>query len=224
VPIAVHGIRPVEGIEVPYIGFDEYESCYELGRGTALLFKDQFPGKKPVVMVVNSRTVLSDIERERGFAEGFREIFPDSQFVNTPDDNGTIEGAMDITQAALVRFPEINVIFNTSDARALGTIAELRRSRKDSLQDMIVAGVGGSKEALGELLDVDSPWKTEIGLAVRESAEKSYEVLMNIVYGDMPLRTDEEFLIKSRVFLSPSLQEAQEYLLVNHGIEDFSLE
>lgn len=224
VPIAVHGIRPFEDMRVPYIGFDEYATCFELGKNTALYFQNQFPNEKPVVLVNNSRTVTSDIERESGFIDGFQEIFPDATVINKPEDNGVVENVMDKVQAALLQNPEINVIFNTSDARALGTMLALERLGNRKPNDVLVASVGGSEFAMKELLKPESAWKAEVGLSVNDSAEKSYEILVKMIQGEIPVDSNEEFLIGSKVFVDPQLEEVQDYLRENLGIEDFNLQ
>ena len=81
--------------------------------------------------------------------------------------------------------------------------------------------MGGTSEAMRELLNPKSAWKAEVGLAVKKSAEKSYQVLLKMINGEMPIRANTQFLIKSQVLITPSLKEVQEYLRENHGIKDF---
>jgi ABC-type sugar transport system substrate-binding protein len=199
---------------------NEYATCFELGKSTALYYQSQFPDQQPVVLINNSRTVTSDIERERGFIDGFHEVYPEAEVINNQEDNGVVESVMDNVQAALLHNPKINVIYNTSDTRALGTMLALERLGRRKQKSALVASVGGSAFAMNEILDPESAWKSEVGLLVRKSAEKSYEVLVKMMEGEIPLKTDEEFLIQSKVFVNPQLEEVQEYLRENHKVEE----
>ncbi|HEC61825.1 MAG TPA: sugar ABC transporter substrate-binding protein [bacterium] len=123
--IAVHGIRPLEGVAVPYIGFAEYETCYELGKQFAQYFRENNPGKQAKVIILDSRTVISDIERERGFTDGFKSVLPDAAFFNELEDTGSPQSVRGVLQAHLLRNEGINLIFATSDLRAHAARATL---------------------------------------------------------------------------------------------------
>ena len=77
--------------------------------------------------------------------------------------------------------------------------------------------------AMKAVLDPESAWKTEVGLSIRDSAEKSYEILLKMIQGEIPIKSDKEFLITSKVFVNPQLEEGKEYLKENFGVEDFTV-
>jgi ABC-type sugar transport system substrate-binding protein len=219
VPIAIHGLRPAKEVQVSYVGFAEYETCTMLGKETARLFQKRFPDKQANLLIINSRTVPSDVLREQGFIHGFREIIPDARVVARPQDNGTVEAAVNNVHALLLRYPEINTIYNTSDARAMGTMQALRRLGRGTPETELVAGVGGSAFAMEELLDDTSSWQAEVGLAIKDAAEKSYQVLHRMLKGDVTGGEHKEVLVTSPVFVNSSREDVEEYLHVNHGIE-----
>ncbi len=221
IPVAVHGIRPFGGVPAPYIGFNEYTTCKLLGEKTARYFIERFPDKKAKVLVTNARRITSEIEREKRFVDGFREVIPDASFYQSTPDDGTVINTIDVVLEAFLRFPEVNIIYNTSDLRALGTIAALRNAARKDFSDMIVVGVGGSEEAMRELMAPGNPWDAEVGLAIREVAEKSYEILMKMVRDELPMKSNKEYLVESEIFINPFITQVQDYLALNHGIEDF---
>ncbi len=106
--------------------------------------------------------------------------------------------------------------------RAEGALRVIVR-RAPSPGQVVLAGVGGSEEAMRQILDPDSPWKAEVGLAIKAAAEKSYEVLNQMIGKEVPLRTRQEFLVRSPVFLQPSLEQVRRYLEENHGIREFKV-
>ncbi len=79
--------------------------------------------------------------------------------------------------------------------------------------------MGGSGSALRAILDPENPWKAEVGLNIREVAEKSYDVLVKMVNKEVPMKSREEFLVPSHVFVNPSLDQVKKYVEENHGYE-----
>ncbi len=219
IPIAVHGIRPLGDVAVPYIGFAEYKTCYELGKQLAQYFSENNPGKQAKVIILNARTVISDVERERGFTDGFKSVLPGTVFFDELEDTGSAQSVRDVLLADLLRNEGINVIFATNDLRAQAARSTLGMLPAEQTESIILAGVGGSGFAMRAILDSENPWKAEVGLNIREVAEKSYDVLVKMVNIKGSMKNGEEFLVPSYIFVNPSLDQVKKYIEENHGYE-----
>lgn len=219
IPVAVHGIRAAQSMQVPYVGFAEYDTCFKLGVAVASRFREAFPSQPAKVLIVNSRSVQADIHREEGFAAGFRSRVPEAEFLNKLQDKGSSESARQAVSAALLDSPDINVIYATSDLRALGALSALEQYGRYDPKRNILAAVGGSPQAMQELLRPESAWKAEVGLAIRAVAEESYRVMIGMIKGEIPSNSDKEYLVNSRVFVQPTQQEVEQYLAENHQEE-----
>lgn len=219
IPVAVHGIRESDGETAPYIGFTEYKTCYKLGKRFAEYFQEKNPGIKANVLVLNARTVISNIERERGFTDGFKSVITDSVFIHKYEDTGSADSARNVVEATLRGRKDINIIYATSDLRAQGALSALRMYSGPRNNPILIAGVGGSADAMRQVTNPKSPWKGEVGLAIKEAADKSYEVLNKMISGEIPVKSNKEFLVESYVFVNPTIKEGEEYLKKNHGID-----
>ena len=158
----------------------------------------------------------TDISRSDGFVAGFRSVVPGARFLNKIQDTGSVESAAEIVAANLEQTPPVNVIFATTDLEAEGALATLNRFGATAPErKFILAGVGGSPEAMSELLKPNSPWKAEVGLAIRAFADQSYNVMMGMIKGNLPKSQDKAYLVTSPVFVQPTREQVQQYLLKN---------
>jgi ABC-type sugar transport system substrate-binding protein len=182
-----------------------------------------FPGKAAKIHVQNARTAVANVEREEGFIEGFMKVMPNAEVVSKGEDvAGNVEESMRAVQDALQVHPEINLVYGTNDSRAQGAVAALQMAGRGSPKSVLVAGLGGSEVAMKEMLDPEDPWKITAAIAIKDSAELSYQVLMKMINGELPMKTKKDFLTGDPVILSqPTLQECQKYLEVHVGLKDW---
>jgi len=214
VPILVHGMEPQNPMQVPYVGFDEYGSCEELGKAVAQkVFLRDFSTEGARVLVLSTGADQTDVSRADGFIAGFRSLVPGADFLKRVQDTGTVESADQIVAANLQQTPPVNVIFATTDFQAAGAMAALTRFGRSNV---ILSGVGGSREAMYDLLQPNSPWKGEVGLAIKDFADESYKIMMGMISGEFPKHQDKVYLVKSPVFVQPTREQVQQYLLQNH--------
>jgi ABC-type sugar transport system substrate-binding protein len=218
VPVLVHGMRPQQPMQVPYVGFDEYGSCEELGKAVAeKLYQRDLSTEVAKVLVLNTKADQTDVSRTDGFIAGFRSVVPGALFLNQVQTTGDVESASQVVAASLEQTPPVNIIFATTDLQADGALAALNRlGPGDPGRNVILASVGGSREAMLELLQPNSPWKAEVGLAIRDFADQSYKVMMGMIKGELPKLQDKVYLVKSPVFVQPTREQVQQYLLQNH--------
>jgi len=218
VPVLIHGMEPHQPMHVPYVGFDEFGSCEELGKAVAeKLFLREFPTEGAKVLVLSTKADQTDVSRADGFVAGFRSLVPGAQFLNQVQTTGNVDSAEEIAAANLVQSPSVNVIFATTDLQAAGAMAALNRfGSNDPKRNVILASVGGSREAMFDLLQPNSPWKAEVGLAIRDFADQSYKVMMGMIKGEIAKNQDKAYLVKSPVFIQPTRDQVQQYLQQNH--------
>ena len=115
-------------MSVPYVGFDEYGSCEELGEAVAEIFcslRDFTDVAR--VLVLSTRADQTDVSRADGFIAGFRSLVPSAQFLNQVQDTGAVDSAAGIVGANLEQSPRVNVIFATTDFQADGALVALNR-------------------------------------------------------------------------------------------------
>ena len=99
------------------------------------------------------------------------------------DGGAVIDKALPATSDMLTKNPEINVIFGINNDSALGAIAALKAVGKYSSDWGAVASIDGSKPAMNELLNPDSPWKAETGYPPYDYAVNTFTLLGATVEG-----------------------------------------
>lgn len=223
IPIAAYAITPGEEAQCPFVGYDEYPTGKKLGEETAKLFMKLFPGKIAKIHIQNARTAAANVQREEGFIDGFFEEMPNAEIVSKGEDvAGNVEESMNAVQDSLQVHPEINLIYGTNDSRAQGAVAALQMAGRGSTNTELVAGLGGSEVAMKEMLDPEDPWKITACIAIKDSAELSYQILMKMINGEIPMKTKKDFLTGDPVILSrPTLKDCQDYLRIHVGLENW---
>jgi ABC-type sugar transport system substrate-binding protein len=219
VPIAYFGVRPPEPLSCPVIGYNNYEGSRRLGAGMARYFKREFGGAKPHILVSSTRSDPDNVTLEQGFMDGFTSVIPEASLDERAEDLGTVRDSSRVVSALLLGNPDINVIFATSDLRAQGALNALVDLGRSESGDVLLAGVGGSQDALRELMNPDSPWIAEIALPLEKAAIRSHRVLRDMIEGDMEITNDSEHLVMPRVFIDSDAAEIREYLNTQRGVE-----
>jgi ribose transport system substrate-binding protein len=222
IPIAAYAIAPGDAAQCPFVGYAEYPTGKKLGEETAKLFKKMFPGKVAKIHIQNARTAAANVQRETGFIAGFQSVMPTGQVISKGEDvAGNVEESLKAVQDALQVHPDINLIYGTNDSRAQGAVAALQMAGRGT-RDVLVAGLGGSEVAMKEMLDPQDPWKITAAIAIKDSAELSYQILMKMINGDIPMKTKKDFLTGDPVILSqPTLKQCQNYLEVHVGLKNW---
>lgn len=221
IPVVLNGVRNLPEPEAPYVGDDPIITGTNLGRATATLFKERFPGERARLLVMNNRGIHRNLRLEDGIIAGFRQILPQAEILPGADDHGSIVSATEIALLALEKYPRVNVLVGTSDFRTTGIINALRNFGRGTPSTEVVASVGGSEEAMRALLDPNSAWKVEAGLAVGDMAYEGCELVRQMMDKSRPLTSNVEVLVESQILVAPSFEEVAGYLRRQHGIEDF---
>ncbi|MBN1837147.1 MAG: sugar ABC transporter substrate-binding protein, partial [Spirochaetales bacterium] len=207
IPVVLHGIRNPQELPAPYVDHDGLTTGRKLGNATATHFEASFPGEKPRVLIANTRTIERNRKLEEGFIIGFREILPEAEFQEVRDDQGSVLNAQEMATLALIEHPEANVFVGTSDFRTTGIMHALRSRGRGTPETEVVASIGGSEEAMRALLDPNSAWKVQAGLAVGDMAREGYNLLREMMRGSRPGESDIEMLVKAEILVVPSFEE-----------------
>lgn len=193
----------------------------QLGKKTAELFREQFPDKQARVLISNNTAMERNKDKEEGFVDGFTGVLPEAVIVEKLSDDGTVRNVNRVVSLALNQHPDVNVLFATSDIRAFGMISAVERTMREKKDQMILASIGGSKRAFAEMTDPNSPWRAEAAYLLKDFVDKTWKVLNEMIQGDRPINSDEEYLIPSKIFTDPSLSEIEKYLRVHHRVKEF---
>ena len=223
IPVVIQGVRYLPEPAVPYVGDDALVTGWTLGRAAAIRFTSSFPGRQARLMIANTRTIERNRRLEEGFIGGFQEVLPEAEVLPVRDDLGSAMNARDTVALALGQHPEVNVLVGMSDFRTIGIIDALHDRGRGRPDRELVASVGGSEEAMRALLDANSPWKVQAGLAVGDMVREGYELLRQMITGSRPIDSSVEILVTSQVLVAPTFEEVADYLRIQHGIEEFAL-
>jgi ABC-type sugar transport system substrate-binding protein len=222
VPMVLLGLRSVREVSAPYVGYDAVSTGNSLGQATAARFQELFPGKKARVLIANTQIVERNRNLQAGFAAGFLQVLPDAELYPVRDDQGSTTNTEQIIGTALTQHPDANVFVGMSDFRTIGIMNALRNDGRGTPRTDLVASVGGSEEAMTELLRSDSSWKVEAAVAVGDMARESYDLLRQVMTGGRPQDSRVEILVESQIMVQPTLEEVRQYLQSQRGITEFT--
>lgn len=221
-PVVFSGITPAPEIEAPFVGVDVWAAGEALGKQTAELFNEHFPGEAAHLMIANTRTVARNQQLEDAFIQGFTRVIPDPGIITVPDDNGSVLNTQELVRLQLLEHPEANVFYGTSDMRTEGILLALQQNGRGSLKTEILAGTGGTVEAMKRLLEPGGAWKVEAGYSVSGQAKAALGILSDLIEGK--LHPEDQVLVGSVILREPTLEEVRAYLREHQSYEDFHLE
>jgi ABC-type sugar transport system substrate-binding protein len=221
IPVVVSGITPAAEIGAPFVSVDISATGKALGEQTAKLFKEHFPEETAHLMIANTRAIPANQQMEEAFIHGFTRLIPDRQIITVPDDNGSVLNTQELVRLQLLEHPEANVFFGTSDMRTEGILLALEQNGRGSLETEILAGTGGTAEAMKRLLEPGGPWKVEAGYSVSGLADAALRMLSDLIAGDLPMGNGQQVLVESVILREPTLEEVKAYLREHQRFEDF---
>lgn len=140
-----------------YLGPNNYEAGYALGRWTGEYFRERWgDGKTTCVLDISEYDLPNTRERSAGFAEGIRSALPGEVVIHSVDGGGLYVGAYQIAMDALRLEPKTNVIFGINDDSVLaGMQAYLDLSLPPD--DLIAVNIGGEGATSLKALSEDTP-------------------------------------------------------------------
>jgi ABC-type sugar transport system substrate-binding protein len=219
VPVVVSGLASAPEIGAPLVSDDVSATGAALGEETAKLFKKHFPGDAAHLMIANTRTTERNRRIEEAFIRGFSRVVPEPQIIKVPDDNGSVLNTRELVRSRLLEHPQANVFYGTSDLRTEGILLALEQSGRGTLKTELLAGTGGTVEAMSRLLEPEGPWKVEAGYSVTSKAEATLRILTGMIEGDLPLDSGKQVLVDSVILSEPTLEEVETYLREHRSIE-----
>jgi ribose transport system substrate-binding protein len=146
---------PLPGV-YPVVAIDSYQAGVSLGRWIGQYVQTRWQGLAHV-LEIGMPEYEDTAERSRGLADGLQETAPQAQLVLSINGKGIREESREVAAAALVVYPQINVIVGVNDQSALGALDAIRQVGKDP-QDVLVATFGLEGETSRRELLEDPSW------------------------------------------------------------------
>jgi ABC-type sugar transport system substrate-binding protein len=222
VPMVLKGIRMYPGLDAPFVGNDALATGKALGAETARVYQKYFSEQSPHIAIANNRSLERNRQLEEGFVQGFSRVISEPRVTKLQDDNGAIMNVREVALAGLTQHPDANVYFGTSDLRTEGIMLALEQRARGTIETELVASAGGTEEAMNRLLEPESAWKVEAGYSIAGQVEKAYEVLVQMIRGEIPIDSQREYLVDSVILSEPDLEEVRAYLRDHQAVRSFT--
>ncbi|NLE43816.1 MAG: DeoR family transcriptional regulator, partial [Chloroflexi bacterium] len=107
------------------VAIDSFRAGVSLGEWVGRYVRDRFGGQARVLFV-GFPSFWDTAERQRGFFEGLRGIVPDPEFSLSVNGQGVRDESRAMVEAALLSYPDVNIIIGSNDQSALGALDALR--------------------------------------------------------------------------------------------------
>lgn len=122
IPVLAYGTQPAGGDYFSYVGWDVFQTGYDLGKTAVEYIKSNLDGKANVVMLE-----VPTLENLRFRAEGFRASLDESgldiNYIATENYEGDREKAMNKMETIIQKGDQIDIVFAAQDPGAFGARA-----------------------------------------------------------------------------------------------------
>jgi ribose transport system substrate-binding protein len=143
-------------------------------------------GNKGNVILISGPPVTTVFDRINGCKEALAK-HPDIKILSDDQDaKGTREGALQVTQDLLTRFPKVDAIYNINDQCAIGSLLAVKQARRTGI---ILTSVDGSPEAVSEIKKPNSIFVASSAQDPNEMGKNAIEVGYGIMNGKVPAQT-----------------------------------
>ena len=190
IPVLGWAIPFGEGVTTPYVGLDERAQTVEAGKRAAQWVKDNFAGQpvKVLIVTIAGVSICEDI-RMGGFKEGVAAVAPDAAIV-TVDGAGQREKAVTVTEDALQREKDFNIVTGCNSDMAFGALqafkaASLGGATNKKPDHAYFYSINGTDEELKALVDPTSPLMEVLGLTPKEISKTLIDTLLKMIKGDI---------------------------------------
>lgn len=129
-----------------FVVLNSYESAKEMGKWVA----EQLNGKGNVLILTGPKTDQNATDRHRGILSGLSGS--DIVVLDTQVANWSETRAQEVTADWLEEFPDIDAIFSSNDAMALGAITAIKSANRDGI---LVTGYDGLPPAMDAIREGD---------------------------------------------------------------------
>src|SRR5260221_5613368 len=190
IPVLGWAIPFGEGVTAPYVGLDERSQTVDAGKRAAQWVKDNFAGQpvKVLIVTIAGVSICEDI-RMGGFKEGVTAVAPDAKII-TVDGAGQREKAVTVTEDALQRDKDFNIVTGCNSDMAFGALqafkaASLGGATKMKPDHAYFYSINGTDEELKALVDPTSPLMEVLGLTPKEISKTLIDTLLKMIHGEI---------------------------------------
>ncbi|KWR90700.1 LacI family transcriptional regulator [Cupriavidus sp. IDO] len=148
------GVKKINAANIPVVNITDRSdvgnfvsfvgaSDYDLGMKTATHLFKAMGGKGNVVLLEGIKGSLTNIDRVRGVRDALK-AFPGVKLLASQPANYQRLQALQVMENLMQSYPQIDAVFATNDAMAIGAIEALQGANRKAL----VSGINGTKEAI----------------------------------------------------------------------------
>ncbi|WP_317854352.1 sugar ABC transporter substrate-binding protein [Chakrabartyella piscis] len=226
-------------VEVPFVAVDEAGVAKEMGTDMAKQWKELYPDEPIAVGFVDFLSVaITKDSRSGPFLEGVKTVEPNltgtAMELNSAGEELTgatfwLAGEGDLTtsqaigQDVLTKYPEVNLIYGTNTANALGCLSAYEAVGRGQAEDgvpltEIFAGTDGDASELLKLADPNSSLKYTLGMQPQTFAYAQIDTIISVLNGDIA-RDDGTQIDVSDVYLNyykDSVQDMEDWFNVQY--------
>lgn len=174
-------IKVKHGIMIGNSFFDSKK----LGTIVAEYFKEKYPDRDPVILVLEANFFEEGLARVIGFKYGFKSIFPDMTIIEAePSGKGNIwtrQGGYVTGKDALAAHPEINVVYAPGENYILGCLSAFEEAGRGTIDDELFIVFDTSAPIVEKLKDPNSALKISVALYPVDEAKRAFLMGMRIL-------------------------------------------
>ena len=152
IPVLSVGIKAENDGIIGFVGWDVYDSGYQLGLDCANYIENSLGGTANVLML--SYPVENTLQRQRGFEAALEDSGVDVTYVADQNFEGSRETAVQIIENTIQAGTDFDVVWAAFDAGALGARAALEAVNHKAK----IWSCGGYGEEIYNLFESDDQW------------------------------------------------------------------
>lgn len=180
IPAIAYNINPSEPV-VPTVVGEDLQGGQIAGEAAAHEWQANHPGKIPKIGIVGQVGIAEVDKRETGFMEGVRRIYPEAILTQKVNGYGVRDKALRAAEDMLQAHRDLDIAFGINDDSALAIVDAVQEI---GLQNLLIAGIGGSEPMVKEMLRPHSPLKIVVANPPKTIADSGWELLQKVMQGD----------------------------------------
>jgi ABC-type sugar transport system substrate-binding protein len=192
------------GKKVPHLGIDEASVAQEMGADMCKKWISLYPNKPIKIGLVSWTNINFCFDNRTGpFLKGANSVvnyLPKTDNWNYKTSAGEVlhgatywehaggvrEKAIEVTSAAIIKYPDVNIIYGDNDANGLGVAAAYEAAGRGKAKDgvpltEIIASTDASEPELKKITDPTSSLKYCLGMAPKTFATAEIDRMMSII-------------------------------------------
>ncbi len=223
------------GKAVPALNIDEASVAQQMGKDMATKWLELYPDKPVQVGLISWTDIAFCFDNRTGpFLKGVKEVVDylptdDRGFKNSAGETltgatywehagGVLEKATEVTAAAIIKYPDVNIVYGDNVSNGLGCLAAYEAAGRGKAEDgkpltELIASTDASAGELKKLADPTCSLKYALGMQPKNFAISQIDMIMKLIKGEMDPDT---FVVETTPdtyfnFYKDSLQTLQDW-------------